>query len=222
VRGGKWGGRTADERRADRRRRLIDATIEIWRDDGWAAVSKRRVCALTAINDRYFYEEFTDLDGLLVAAWERVRDDMLGVIAEVYQQGQGERPDVIAHRTAAEIVDRLAADPAYARILLMHHGGSPRLEVCRSTALQMTSDLVVIAVQKFLLPDADQKHVRMAAIVGVGGFVELVSAWQSGVFDGTAQDIVDHVDHLVRTFAQTYFKPASVSELSLVEAANKP
>ncbi|WP_084654653.1 TetR/AcrR family transcriptional regulator [Nocardia altamirensis] len=222
MRGGTWGGRTAAERRAERRSRFIDATIGIWREDGWAAVSKRRVCALTGINDRYFYEEFTDLDGLLVAAWESVRDDMLSVIADIYRQSQGERPDVIAHRAAAEIVDKLAADPAYGRILLMHHGGSPRLEVCRSTAVQMTSDLVVIAAQRFLPPDADQKQIRMAAIFGVGGFVELVSAWQSGVFDGTAKDIVDHVDTLVQAFAQTYFKPGSIGEFSMADAANKP
>ncbi|MEI6253558.1 MAG: TetR/AcrR family transcriptional regulator, partial [Mycobacteriaceae bacterium] len=38
AKAGVWGGRTAVERHAERRRRLIDAATEIWVESGWAAV----------------------------------------------------------------------------------------------------------------------------------------------------------------------------------------
>mgnify|MGYP000405556745 CR=1 FL=1 len=77
----RWGGRTGAERRAERRQQLIEAATEIWSESGWAAVTMRGVCARTGLNDRYFYEGFKTRDELLVAAWDGVRNDMLGEVA---------------------------------------------------------------------------------------------------------------------------------------------
>ena len=56
--GRRYGGLTAEERRAERRARLVRAATEIWVAEGWAAVSMRAVCARAGLTDRYFYEEF--------------------------------------------------------------------------------------------------------------------------------------------------------------------
>ncbi|NMK70807.1 TetR/AcrR family transcriptional regulator, partial [Staphylococcus capitis] len=45
---GLWGGRTAAQRRAERRERLVGAAQEIWIEQGWAAVTMRGVCARTS------------------------------------------------------------------------------------------------------------------------------------------------------------------------------
>ncbi len=85
------GGRTGAERRAERRQRLIDAATEIWSESGWAAVTMRGVCAKTGLNDRYFYEDFKTRDELLVAAWDGVRNEMLGEVSATLADASGSR-----------------------------------------------------------------------------------------------------------------------------------
>src|SRR5512139_974724 len=70
-----YGGRSAEERRSERRHRLVDAALAIWGEQGWAAVTMRQVCARAGLIDRYFYESFPDRDALLVAVWDQLRDE---------------------------------------------------------------------------------------------------------------------------------------------------
>ncbi|WP_338079933.1 TetR/AcrR family transcriptional regulator [Antrihabitans stalactiti] len=207
---GTWRGRTTAERRAERRKRLIDAAMDIWRRDGWAAVTMRGVCSKAALNDRYFYAEFGDLDQLLVAVWEHVRDEMLSALTVAFAQNLGRSPHEIATAAAEVIVARITDDPGAARILFMHHGGSPALEQCRSTALQLTTGLVVAAAQPHLRAETDQLALRMDAVVAVGGFVELLSAWQAGVIECDGQAIVEQTGRLVSAFGDRYLTARAV------------
>ncbi|WP_405136208.1 TetR/AcrR family transcriptional regulator [Nocardia sp. NBC_01388] len=196
-----WGGRSAVERRTERRQRLITAALQIWRENGWPAVTIRAVCARTSLNDRYFYETFTDRDELLGAAWETVRDDMLEALATAFEDNLDRPLPEIVRIAATVVTDRMSADPAYSRILLLHHAGSPALEACRANAMRLTAGLVVAGALRVLGPTADERALHMDAIIGVGGFVELIAAWQSGLLDCTATEIVNHTVRLVSTFS---------------------
>ena len=57
TRGG-WAGTTLADRRADRRRRLLDVGLDLLGSRGSAAVSVRSVCRTAQLTDRYFYESF--------------------------------------------------------------------------------------------------------------------------------------------------------------------
>ncbi|MBL1076782.1 TetR/AcrR family transcriptional regulator [Nocardia sp. 2] len=199
-----WGGRSAEQRRGERRERLLDSALALWREGGWTAVTIRAVCARTSLNDRYFYEAFTDRDELLVAAWESVRDDMLAALTRAFEHNLDRPLREIVRLAATVVVDRIAADPAYGRILLLHNAGSPALEECRARALRLTVDLVVAAAQQFADPAENPTDLHMNAIIGVGGFVELITAWQSGVLVCDSEQIVDHVADLVATFGTRY------------------
>ncbi|MFJ4649977.1 TetR/AcrR family transcriptional regulator [Nocardia sp. NPDC088792] len=199
-----WGGRSAVERRTERRQRLIDAALELWRENGWTAVTIRAVCARTSLNDRYFYEAFADRDELLVAAWESVRDDMLAALTSIFTENTDRPLADIIRLAASAVLERISADPAYGGILLMHHAGSPALESSRRAALKLTADLVVTAARTYVRPDADETALHIDAIASVGGFVELIDAWQSGILDCTADDIVARLVDLVSTLGRTY------------------
>ena len=126
-----WGGRTTEQRQVERRNRMIAAAVKIWSDEGWAAVSMRRICAETSVNDRYFYEEFGDKDGLLAATWETVRDDALATLTQAYEVW-GVHPswEEMTQQVATALLDWMTVNPAYARILLNRDESSPALENC--------------------------------------------------------------------------------------------
>src|SRR6202045_2726915 len=105
-----YGGVSVDQRRATRRAALIEAALDLFGEDGAHAVSKRAVCARAKLNDRYFYEHFTDADALLEAI---VRDLTAEGLEAVKAATSSAVPDIRAQvrATADAALDYLVADP---------------------------------------------------------------------------------------------------------------
>lgn len=80
VEGRVYGGRSELERRADRRNRLVQAGLELFGTEGWAAATIERLCAVAGVATRSFYEEFSSREDLLRAVYE---DIMAGVVTQV-------------------------------------------------------------------------------------------------------------------------------------------
>ncbi len=202
---GVWGGRTHEERRADRRDRMIAAAIKIWSEQGWAAVTMRRVCALTSLNDRYFYDEFTDRDGLLVATWLNIQDTVLAPVAATYAQwGPYKSWEELTRLVTTVFVDRIVAEPAKTKILLSRSEGNPVLDVQRQKSLERAVGLVMAAARPRLKPGFDEQTLQMDAVVSVGGFVELLRAWQSGFVAVDCERIVEHTCKFAVRFGASY------------------
>ena len=204
MKAGVWGGRTAAERHAERRQRLIEAATDIWVESGWAAVTMRGVCARTSLNDRYFYENFSDRDDLLVTVWDGVRDELLAQLFGVLTEDR-ERPPMDTLAKGIElVVRRISDDPGWAQIMFARHLGSAVLEQKRTAILHQATNIMIGAAQPYLKPDADERGLRMDALVGIGGFVELVTAWHAGLIDAEAQEVIDHCSRIGTTLASVY------------------
>lgn len=204
AKAGVWGGRTAAERHAERRQRLLDAATEIWVESGWAAVTMRGVCARTSLNDRYFYEHFSDRDDLLSTIWDGIKDDLIASLIAVLTEDRDRPPMETLAKGIAVVVDRTAADPGWAQIMFGRHLGSAVLEQRRTAVLHQATEIMVGAAEPYLKPDADKTGLRMDALLGIGGFVELVTAWQSGLIDVEARDVIDHCSRIGATLASVH------------------
>ena len=204
AKAGVWGGRTAAERHAERRQRLIDAATEIWVESGWAAVTMRGVCARTSLNDRYFYEHFSDRDDLLATVWDGIRDGLIADLVGVLTEDPDRPPIDTLAKGISVVVGRISDDPAWAQISFGHHVGSAVLEQRRTAVLHQATDIIVASAKPYLKPGADEIGLRMDTLVGIGGFVELITAWQSGLFDIDARQISDHCSRLGETLGSVY------------------
>lgn len=198
-----YGGRSAEERRAERRRQLIDAAIEIWGDQGWSAVTMRGVCARAGLIDRYFYESFPEREALLVAVWDQMRDELIAKLVAVLTEPV-EDPIAQLRAGIATLVHDVATNPARARILFGEHTGNDALERRHIDALQQMTDLLIQLGRPFLRPGADVNGLRMSALIGIGGFVELITAWRAGVVDVPAEGIIDHAAEVGAALAARY------------------
>lgn len=191
-----YGGKTADERRAERRAALIAAGLAIWQEQGWAAVTMRGVCAASGVGDRYFYENFRDRDDLLAHIWTEVRDDTLLAVASAITadgiEGPYEQLRVAIESVAAHVADR----PAHAQILFGDHGGSAVLEQLRREAIRLATDLMIELAGPYLRDGIDPEEFRLNVIVGIGGFVEAMLIWRAGMLDLTPEGIADHLTTL--------------------------
>lgn len=79
--GQRYGGRSAEERRTERRERLLDAGLELFGTRGYAATSIEALCAATRLNPRYFYESFASREELLRAVYDRHMERLATAVA---------------------------------------------------------------------------------------------------------------------------------------------
>lgn len=204
----RYGGKSAEERRAARREQLLDAGLAIWHEHGWAAVTMRGVCARASLTDRYFYESFRDRDDLLGALFDQVRDQTLAALLTAF--------DTAADRTAGgqlrealqTIVTSLTEDPERAQVLFGDHAGSAVLEQRRRDTVALTTDLMVGLARPLLRADADEAALRLDTLFGLGGFVEIVLAWRAGTLPLTPEDLVTHFSELGAALAARHLDPA--------------
>jgi len=203
----RYGGKSAEQRRSERRAHLVEAALEIWQEQGWAAVTMRGVCAQAGLTDRYFYESFTDRDALLGTVWDQMRDETLEMldtaITAVSDQGALEQ----LHAALDAVVHHIADEPSRAQIIFGDHAGSAVLEQRRRDTVQMATDLMIGLARPFLCDDVDEQALRINVLLGIGGFVELMLAWRSGLVESSTDQIVEHLADVAGALGGRFLRP---------------
>ncbi len=70
--GRTWRGQSAEQRRAERRERLIESGIELFGTRGYSHTPVKAVCEQAALTERYFYEAFHDREDLLSEIYDQL------------------------------------------------------------------------------------------------------------------------------------------------------
>lgn len=65
-------GQSQEERKAERRRRLLEAGVAAFGERGYHAVTVRELCAEAKLTERYFYESFENMPTMFMAVFAEV------------------------------------------------------------------------------------------------------------------------------------------------------
>ena len=184
----RYRGIEADERLARRRRRFIEAGLDLL--GGRAApddLTVRAICAQSGLTPRYFYESFSDKDDFVEAVFGAVTAEL----ATATQAAVSAAPASAQNRAGiATIVRTVARDPRIGRLLF-----SPQLS--NAVILRMRAQHEELAVI------LGAKHIRSALRVKgtgrlkattnfvLGGMRQTISAWSAGDVALTADELVD-------------------------------
>lgn len=184
-----YAGRTLDERRATRREQLIETALDCLHAEGLSGISVRTICTRARLTPRYFYENFANLDELLVALVDHVGDEVRArglAMVEAYPDDLEQR----VRESLAAVVAVSLHDPRKASVVL----ASSAHELMQARQQQRFLDYTELVVDSFGadLPDVDRARLQPMGLFLVGGAVELVSAKLSGLIDITEQDLVEH------------------------------
>lgn len=181
--GRAYGGVPAEQRQAERRRRLLDAALDIIGTQGWSAMTVRAVCRQARVGPRFFYELFTDLDDLAVATHDEVVQTAIGHCLTALHEAPDDLPAQVGAAVRA-IVTEVTDDPRKARLVFARAHGSEALMQRRFTAMRQLAG-VVAAQAKVLVrtPGTDERVVNALALVLTGGVAELVLVWLDGDSD---------------------------------------
>lgn len=199
----RWVGLPAEARQAERRTLLLDAALERLGTEGWAGTTVRAVCQAARLNPRYFYESFDDLDGLIVAVYDRLVEQLgAEVIAAMAAAGDDSGAQV---RAALDtILGFVEDDPRRGRVLYVEALGSESLNRRRiETAHALVGVVEQGGAERHGAPPPGEPIGRITAAILVGGAGELVVAWLDGRIDATRAQLVDDATELFIALGDT-------------------
>lgn len=213
-----YAGRTAAERRADRRERLLAAGLELFGTNGYAATSIEKICATAGVSTRNFYEEFDGREALLMALHDRVTKrafdavaaalgaDKAGAAGGSARGGATGHADHAGHggtdhrarvRRRIEVatnayVSVLTSDPRWTRIASVELIGVSRsVEEHRLRWRGLWAQLLEAEATRLTGPSARYRHrdYYLAAMAIIGAVNELMLNWCTTGGESPPQDI---------------------------------
>lgn len=193
--GRRYGGQSADERRRQRRQRLITTGLELLKEEGLAKVTVTGVCAKAGLTDRYFYESFANRDALLDALFATTTSERAArVFAQASLSGDDTRTRI---RVAVEgTVDSLMEEFRPEDLTSSANGES--LLRHRAVLTKYAADFSAAYARTALGPGiADSPDFRMGAQFVVAGAAELVIAWLTGTLDVPREALIDKCADLI-------------------------
>ena len=108
-------GVSADDRRLDRRNRLVGAAFEIAGTEGAGALGVGRVCLAAGLTKRYFYESFASLAELQSAVVDHAIAVMSERVDPFRPAGPGGAAPSVARGVRRRVGGRRASGPGAAR-----------------------------------------------------------------------------------------------------------
>jgi AcrR family transcriptional regulator len=182
---------SAQQRRAERRERLLDAALELFGTAGYAATTIEGLCAAASLNARYFYEQFRNREALLAAVYER----HVHAVLEQVQAALDAAPTTQQRLEAGlrAFVEATLTDERGARVNYFEMVGvSPELEELRRGVLRDYAELIAQeAAQMPRISDRPAQDRRGVAVALVGATDGLVTDWLSGDRTRPRSTIVD-------------------------------
>jgi AcrR family transcriptional regulator len=186
-----YDGKTAAERVIERREKLIDAGTDLFGEHGFAGTSIRAVLRQAGLIDRYWVENFADLDSLLAAVYDRLIDEEVAACSTAIDKTYGGSEGARAMITT--IADFLHDDPHRSRIHLCEvlSGGPVSREQRRKgfyRLAQLVADLLPAAPLR-----GDSRQRLMLGVGVVAAADEYLRAWLYYQESITRDDVIDLV-----------------------------
>jgi AcrR family transcriptional regulator len=178
---------SADERRSERRQRLVVACLDLVGEGGVAAVTAQAVAERAGLTRRYFYESFTDRDAVLVEALDGMFAALHGDILAALRTA-GDAP-LDRARATIELLIATMDDSRVAR-LYVEAPGHPALQARREQAIRRYTRLLA---EEVLRLGRDDPRTELAALILVAGITEAVTSWLAGRIPLGREELIEQI-----------------------------
>lgn len=176
-----YGGVAPEQRRADRRERLLAAGLELFTSAGFRHTKITEICARAGVSTRNFYEEFSGKEAVLRTLHDRIN----GLALEHVTAALDEVADADAMTRIATLldvfIDTVTADPRLPRLNYVEAVGvSAELQEQHQVWVGRWAAFIETearrAAEHGAAPDRDY---RLTAIALVGAATGLLREWQA-------------------------------------------
>lgn len=177
--GRAYAGRTADERDAARRTRLLAAAREVIGSEGYAATTVEKLCSEASVSSRHFYQLYATKEDVFIDLYRGLTEDSADRARSSFASSAGTAlPSRIADAFVAYL-DPMLSDLRATRIAFVEVvGASHRVESIR---LEYREQLITFiesegtaAVARGEIAD---RNFRFAALAMIGAATAVVYDW---------------------------------------------
>lgn len=165
-------GVSPEERRAQRRTRLIAAAIAVYGERGYRQATVKAVCEAAGLTERYFYESFENSEDLLITSYNAVTYAVFGEIAAA-AQAAGRSRSAKARAMLQAYFGALQREPLSARVFLVEIRGVSRAV---DKAFDASLRAIGAEVARHVAPPAVQADELLQAGI-VGGVMHIALRW---------------------------------------------
>jgi AcrR family transcriptional regulator len=201
-------GVSPEQRRAERRARLIAAAIAVYGERGYRQATVKAVCEAAGLTERYFYESFGNSEELLVTSFNAVTYAVLDEItaaARAAGRGRGAR----ARAMLNAYFSALQRSPASARVYLVEiRGVSREVDKAFDAALRAIGAEVA---RQIAPPGAEADALLEAGIVG--GVIHIALRWVDCGYQPPLAVVIDTALRLGMVLARPRRSPAATRKV---------
>jgi AcrR family transcriptional regulator len=197
----RYRGLSVEERRAQRRERLLEAGLELFGTEGYAGSSIRAVSAAASLNSRYFYESFSSREDLLYNVYkDAIAAIALAVVEATAKADTVEDQARLGLRAAWTV---MTEDRRKARVIVLEVVGvSERLERLRRENRHAFADILVNNAMSIAGDDITLRMDPLLTARGlIGAGMDLLVDWIHGDVSASPEEIVDHLTKMYTAVA---------------------
>jgi AcrR family transcriptional regulator len=186
-----------DDRRAQRRSKLIAAAISVYGERGYRQATVKAVCEAAGLTERYFYESFANSGELLIASFNAVTFRVFEASVEAAAAAGRSRTER-ARALLRAYFTALQRDPRSARVFLVEiRGVSREVDKAFDAALRQIGREVGKIVAP---PDSEPDQLLEAGVVG--GVIHIALRWIEDGYLPTIEAVTDSALRLVMVLAR--------------------
>lgn len=187
---------SAAVRIAERRRRLMDAGLDLFGAQGYTATGVKDVCREAGVTDRYFYESFADRRELFLAVFDARVDELFEMVAAAVGAAGPEPRDQL-RAAIATFLEQVTEDPRTPRVVFSEPAAvGPEAEARMRATLRRFSRLASATAAHHMGHD---RHASLIGLALVGTLERVVVEWQDGELHSSIAAAVEECTELFAT-----------------------
>lgn len=186
-------GVSASDRVAARRRRLLDAGLELFGTRGITAVGVGDICEEAQLTKRYFYENFPSIEALAEAVFDEVRTGIMLRVAPAIMAGGAKdvRPAIDAY------VRAVTDDPRVLHLLAFETSQGPLAAHRAEFATRAVETWFSLVGSE----TGNSERTRLRAYAFVGASTQIGVAWANGELQLTIEELIDELVDVFHSLA---------------------
>jgi AcrR family transcriptional regulator len=173
---------------------LVNAAMEIMARNDWRNATVEKLCTAAKLNKRYFYESFTDLDGLSAAVVDDIAEDVRTATTHAAEAHAEEPLESRAFAGVAAAVRTLVEDPRRAQILLGGVAASPELHNHRRAVMNRLTEVLIDYARTVHGVELESDALaKVAPAFIVGGTADAILHFVAGEADLSVDELIEQL-----------------------------
>ncbi len=208
----QYGGISAEQRRSERREKLMLAGKKVFGGQGIQAATVKQICTEAGLTERYFYESFKNLEEMFNAVYDRELDSLREALVSEITQGPLNNIEDITRRALQRYFSILQDDPWGARILIIEvYGTTHDMERLYRRGVYEFAEIIRGIIETRFAPRKDSVlDAGLLSTAVVGAHIHVAMRWLLSGYSEPREKVVENCLTIITSVAEKLATPQAI------------